>query len=149
MTARVVGLGRRFGGDDAVGLVVLDRLRGVGLAPDVELCEAASGVDLVELLSTPKRVVVVDAVVAEPPGEVRALRVEDVASGPEASLSSHGLGLVEALELARAVDPEGLTPDLRVVGISIAPPTGGSAQLSEAVAAALGPAVAAVKAALE
>jgi hydrogenase maturation protease len=148
LTARVVGLGRRYGGDDAVGLVVLDRLRGVGLAPDVELCEAASGVELVELLSTPKRVVVVDAVVAEPPGEVRALVVDQLATGPEASLSSHGLGLVEALELARAVDPEGLTPDLRVVGITIAPPTGGSYQLSPSVAAAVEPAVEAVRAAL-
>ncbi|KYF91531.1 hydrogenase expression/formation protein hupD [Sorangium cellulosum] len=122
MTARIIGLGQRAAGDDAAGLAVLEALRRQGLPGDAELVEARDASALVSLLQTPATVVVVDAVLASPSGEVLDLSLSDLAAGAPVPVSTHGLGVAQAIELARIAAPDRLSPDIRIVGVSIGRP---------------------------
>lgn len=119
MTTRIIGLGQRAAGDDAAGLAVLEALRRRGLPSDAEVVEARDTTALVALLQTPSTVVVVDAVLASPPGEVLDLSPSDLAAGAPVPVSTHGLGVGQAIELARITAPDRLSPDIRIVGVSI------------------------------
>lgn len=119
MTTRIIGLGQRAAGDDAAGLAVLEALRRRGLPSDAEVVEARDTTALVSLLQTPSTVVVVDAVLASPPGEVLDLSPSDLAAGAPVPVSTHGLGVGQAIELARITAPDRLSPDIRIVGVSI------------------------------
>ncbi|XXT21311.1 hydrogenase maturation protease [Sorangium sp. So ce429] len=122
MTARVIGLGQRAAGDDAAGLAVLEALRRRGPPSGAELVEARDASALVSLLQTPAEVVIVDAVLASPPGEVLDLSPSDLAAGAPVPVSTHGLGVGQAIELARLAAPDRLSPDIRIVGVSIGRP---------------------------
>jgi hydrogenase maturation protease len=133
----VVALGQRFGGDDAVGLAVGERLRG---APGVVVVEARDAADLIEAIEAGGDVIVVDAVrCAGEPGTVRVLLPEDL--GREASVSSHGLDVAGAIALARALRPDAPAPRVRIVGVTIAGSDPFREGMSPAVAAAVEPAV--------
>lgn len=144
MIPRVIGLGRRFAGDDAVGPMVIDALR---IAPGVksELHEAPDPSALVDLLRTPAEVVLVDAVVGDrPPGTVELLTPEVLAATGSPAMSSHGISVPLAIELARTLaGPGPFTPRIQIVGVHIERPRGFGAVLHEAVIAAV-PAAAAL-----
>ncbi|KYF79831.1 hydrogenase expression/formation protein hupD [Sorangium cellulosum] len=122
MTARIIGLGQRAAGDDAAGLAVLEALRRRAPPAGAELVEARDASALVSLLQTPAKVVIVDAVLASPPGEVLDLSPSDLAAGAPVPVSTHGLGVGQAIELARLAAPDRLSPDIRIVGVSIGRP---------------------------
>jgi hydrogenase maturation protease len=104
----------------------------------VELCEAADATALIPLLRCSGPVILVDAYVgADAPGVVRELKVEAIESAAPAPVSSHGLSVRQAIDLARVLDPAGLSPSLRIVGISIPPPRGPGTRLSTLVAQAV------------
>ncbi len=110
---RVICCGNRQRGDDAAGLLVADRLRGVGVEAEIrngevsELMEAWSGVD---------SVVLVDAVVTgKPAGTVQVWDGRKVAVRSISPASTHGLGVGEAIELARTLGR--LPKMLQVYGI--------------------------------
>ena len=133
---RVIGCGNPDAGDDAVGLVAvaeaapaLQHLEGVEVVPQ------AAPLELVHLLDGVSAAVVVDAI--RTPGASRApgtlVRAE---AGPDglpaeirSSLSSHGLGVAEAVGLAAAL---GDRPTVVVLGIEAGDVTAG-APLSGAV----------------
>lgn len=144
MNARVVGLGQRVAGDDAAGLAVLEALRRRGPPAGTELVEAKDAIALVSLLETPSKVVVVDAVLASPPGEVLDLSPQDLAAGAPVPVSTHGIGVAQAIELARLAAPDRLSPDIRIIGVSIGRPCRQELGLSPEVAAAVPRAVARV-----
>jgi len=134
--AVIVGIGQLAAGDDGVGLVVARALAARGH----ETRESADASILLTLLEDERRVVVVDAVVdGGAPGSVRQLDTGALVSG-SAHLSSHGLGVAEALELARTLYGAQVAGDIRIVGIAIDHPTGAMLGLSPAVAAAVEPA---------
>jgi hydrogenase nickel insertion protein HypA len=138
MTARVVGLGQRAAADDGVGLAVIDALRARGVPDGVELHACAEASALVELLRTRAPVVLVDAVVgAGAPGEVVALDPDRIDGRGPTPLSTHGVGVVEALAIARALYPAEVSPRVSVVGVAIEPPGRYSPELSPAVARAV------------
>jgi hydrogenase maturation protease len=143
--ARVIALGQAAAGDDGVGLAVLEALRREGVPPDVELVHAAEDGALVELLATPARVVLVDAVVGGRPGEVVELGPEEVEASGRRPVSTHGFGVGRAVALARVVAPEAVSPAIRVVGITIARPARYVQALSPEVAAAVPRAAARVR----
>lgn len=137
----MIGCGNPEAGDDAVGLLAVRGARAAGLErmPGVEVVEAGAGLQVIDLLRGVEAVVVVDAVRAprggRPPGTL--VRVE---AGPEglpadlgASLSTHGLGVAEAVGLAAALDE---APRVVFLGVEIAEVTAGS-PLSGPVAGAL------------
>lgn len=117
MGALVVGVGNADCGDDAAGVLVVERLAR-GAPPGVPCVTAPRDLlKLIDMWATAKRVVLVDASCAgEPPGTLR--RFDARAAPLPAGLrpfSTHGFGVVEVIELARAL---GRLPDrLDVIGI--------------------------------
>ena len=138
MTAVVVGIGQHAAGDDGVGLVVARALAARG----IETRESADASVLLPLLEAGRRVVVVDAVTGGgAPGTVSRLDAGALASGP-APLSSHGIGVAEALALAHTLYGAACVARVEIVGVAIERPAGPVFGLSPAVAAAVEPAAA-------
>ncbi len=127
----VIGLGNDLRGDDGAGLRVVRRLEG-RVPETVRLIEAPpDAVALLDLWEGSNRVVVIDAMRSGAPAGTVAM--VDVGSGREDTMSSHAMGLAEAVALARALDR--LPRRLRIYGIEAATLVHG-APLSEAVARA-------------
>jgi len=101
----VIGVGNLERGDDAAGRIALERLRG-RVAADVELIEASGEVTtLLAAIQGATAAYLIDACTSgAAPGTVYRL---DTAASPWQralrSCSTHGLGVAEALELARAL----------------------------------------------
>jgi hydrogenase maturation protease len=115
----VLGVGSPLG-DDQAGWLVIDALRacGVGEASGVTLTKLdRPGVMLLGHFEGASRVVLIDAMQAGgAPGEIRQLDEAnwgDYAGG----LSSHGVGVLDALRLAAALDA--LPPKLDLYGIEV------------------------------
>jgi hydrogenase maturation protease len=104
-TIRIIGLGNGMRGDDAVGLMAARRIR-QEVGDRVEVIEAEmAGVDLIELMKGAHSVLLIDAARSgQAPGTIHRL---DASAGPIGGQifprSSHALGMVDALELARAM----------------------------------------------
>ncbi len=143
--AVVIGVGNEFRRDDGVGPEVLSRLRAavpesVSLVPSdgepAALIEAWAGADLV---------VVVDALRAtsgQPqPGRTYRLEIGQAGQRSAATVSSHGLGLGEAIGLAQEL---GRMPGRLIVHAVEVGDCGYGVGLSPAVAAAAGRVAAAV-----
>jgi len=147
----VIGVGNEFRRDDGIGPEVLSRLREhVGAGPDAGTEIMAQLVnsdgepaDMIEAWTGAALAVVVDAVVADPshPGRLHRLVIgRDEASAAHA-VSSHGLGVGEAIGLAAAL---GRMPDCLVIHAAEAADVGHGVGLTPAVAAAAADLTAAV-----
>lgn len=113
----VIGVGNRDRGDDAAGPEVARRLA-AHPRPDTHVmeCDGRLGA-LFDAITCGRRVIVVDAMSSgAPPGSIR--RFDALAAPLPAifgTLSTHGFGVAEAVELARTL---GRLPDsLEVIGI--------------------------------
>ena len=131
---RILGIGSPLGADRAGWAVAEAAAEKLGERTTCE-CLDRPGANLVERLEEANDLILVDAMRAGlGAGEVRQLsRGEMLTGGP--LLSSHGLGVAQALELARAlgVVPEGL----RVFGVEVADLAEWPAGLTEPAATAL------------
>jgi hydrogenase maturation protease len=146
----VIGIGQALAGDDGVGLVVARELRSQGAGHEVTIVEIAEPTRMISHLLTSERVVVVDAIVAAgPPGEIVTMDAGSLAARGLRGVSSHGVGVVEAIALARALYPGLSSCDVRIVGVCIDRPSVGQHTLTPRVGAAVAAAIAAVRAALE
>lgn len=101
---RLIGVGNRFRGDDAAGLLVAERLRSE--LPELEVLELeGEPAGLIEAWDGAGAVVVVDAVSSgSPPGTIH--RLDAIGEGLPADVfraSTHAMGLAEAVGLARAL----------------------------------------------
>jgi hydrogenase maturation protease len=137
MRARVIALGQAAAGDDGVALVILERLRERGVPESVELVHATDDLALVPLLEPPVPVVIVDAVLHSPYGQVLELTPQELAHHALRPISTHGVGVCQAIELARALAPERSLPRIRIVAVTISRPRHYAQRLSRAVAAAV------------
>jgi hydrogenase maturation protease len=135
--ARIIGLGQALAGDDGVGLAVIAHLRQRSDLGDVELCEASDPSELVALLAHDRLVVIVDALLGTPAGTTREIGIAEIDAAGPSTLSSHGMGLSQAIELARTLAPDRFAPRLHIVAVTIARPRPGERRLSPAVAAAV------------
>jgi hydrogenase maturation protease len=133
----VIGLGRPAAGDDGVGPEVVAYLRRHGAPAGVELLTVPEPSALIPFLLTPIPVVLVDAVLADPPGRVLDLTFDLLAPRVPRPVSSHGLDLCEAVELVGALGGDDISGRIRVVAVSIARPRGLGFGLSPEVAAAV------------
>ena len=98
----ILGCGNRQRGDDAAGILVAERLRTVGIAADVCSGEVS---DLIEAWTGADEVVVIDAVVSGAhAGTVHVWDGERLPTFAASAGSTHGLGLAEAIKLARVLD---------------------------------------------
>ena len=138
--AAVICLGNRARSDDAVGPLIAEELSRHHPDVPVHISEGEPG-ELLELWSQLSRAILVDAVLTgrTVPG---TLHVFEVTAGPlpvRSHASSHGIGIPETIELARALHrlPDGI----RLIGIEAGSLEPGTA-LTPAVAAAIPEAVA-------
>ncbi|MCX5554692.1 hydrogenase maturation protease [Streptomyces sp. NBC_00038] len=145
----VVGVGNEFRRDDGVGWKVVARLRERSgnrpLPPGTEfaICDGDPG-RLIGLWEGAALAVVVDAAHAHPasPGRVHRLELDAERLDRPTTTSSHGLGLGEAVELARVLGQ--LPTRLVVYAVEGAESSLGTG-LSPAVAAAVEPLIASVE----
>ncbi len=140
MRIRVVGLGSPFG-DDAAGILVAQGLgAGDGLPADTEAVACRRPIELLDALEGVDGAVLVDATrSSRPPGTVHEPALDELREARP--VSSHGLGVGEAVALARSL---GRAPRrIAIVGIEAASTTGDG--LSAPVRAALPEATARVR----
>lgn len=116
MTTLVIGIGNRWRGDDGAGPEVAARVAKLALA-DVDVIVEDEPLALLDHLAGYAEVIVVDA--ARPGGHAGRVYVWPVGSEPLPRDphvgGSHGLGVVDAVELARAIGR--LPRRLTLVGI--------------------------------
>ncbi len=104
--ALVIGIGNELRGDDGVGLWVARRIAATSWPGVTAIAlEASDPSVLLQAWAGAERVYIVDAITAPlPPGSIVRL---DLSRHPEAgalpTVSSHGLGLAEAIALGRAL----------------------------------------------
>jgi hydrogenase maturation protease len=141
VTRLVIGVGAPDAGDDAVGLLVCELVRLA--APSVRVLTTTSPTALLDFWQPEDEVVVVDCVrTGAPPGSVEVRRLgTSPGSSRTTARGTHGFGVADAVELARALDRLPRRVDL--VGVEGADLALG-APLSPAVVAAVPAAVQAV-----
>jgi hydrogenase maturation protease len=138
VVVRIIGIGRRAGGDDGAGPAVIERLREKEMPPNIELHEVLEPSALIPLLEDAGRIIIVDAALgAGAPGTVLIVRPEDLDACPLSSLSTHGMSVGQAIALARVLAPEKVCPDISLVAIAAQKPGGVSFGLSAEVSAAI------------
>ncbi|MGQ9466463.1 MAG: hydrogenase maturation protease [Anaerolineae bacterium] len=114
----ILGLGNPLRGDDGVGPRVVAELLRRGLPDGVAAVDGGTGgLDLLHLLEGWERVVIVDAaILGRNPGEFLRFAPEEAHLVRSlASLSSHTVGLADALALARALGQK--LPDIVIYGV--------------------------------
>jgi hydrogenase maturation protease len=110
---RIICCGNPDRGDDGVGALVAERLRDFGIEAEIHSGEAF---DLIESWGGADNVVVVDAVeTGAPPGTVRLWDVRRASFSADKSVSTHGLGVLVAIRMARVLGR--LPEQLQVYGI--------------------------------
>jgi hydrogenase maturation protease len=120
-SVRVIACGNPNAGDDGAGVLAVAAVRGrLESLPGVEVVAHASPLEVVHLLEDADAVVVVDAIRTPDGGRAPGTLVRAEA-GPDglpaeirSSLSSHGLGVAEAVGLAAAI---GRVPRVVVLGV--------------------------------
>ncbi|HXX01905.1 MAG TPA: hydrogenase maturation protease [Candidatus Acidoferrales bacterium] len=109
----IIGCGNRQRGDDGAGIIAVERLRALGIP--AKICTGESS-ELIDAWSGADDVVVIDAVVTgAPTGTVHVWDGQHPMRPSRPSASTHGIGVAEAIELARTLGR--LPPKLRVLGI--------------------------------
>ncbi|HZP18494.1 MAG TPA: hydrogenase maturation protease [Terriglobales bacterium] len=99
---RIIGCGNLQRGDDAAGILVAQRLRELGL--EARTC-SGDPLALIDAWSGADDVIVVDAVTSgAPAGSIRTFDAQDPAVFLNPSASTHGMGVAEAIAMARELD---------------------------------------------
>ncbi len=110
MRKLVVGIGNPILGNDSVGVRVAEKLRNefdVKIATPTTLIEAISGYD---------RVVIVDAICGF--GKIGEIFEIEIAENLDIRLS-HSIGIMEMLSIAKAIHPDRIPGDIRIVAVEI------------------------------
>jgi hydrogenase maturation protease len=104
--AVVIGVGNEFRRDDAAGPAVISALAGRVPAGVTLTVNDGEPTRMIEAWAGAPLAIVVDAVRAEPavPGRLHRLVLDHTGMGPGGPVSSHGLGLADAIGLGRALD---------------------------------------------
>lgn len=137
LAARIIGIGQTMAGDDAVGLAVVEHLARTLDAADVEVIAVTEPSRMVPLLTDGANpVILVDAVLdGGRPGRVVVLKANRRSKAR--LLSTHGVGVRDAIALARATDPDRVASHIAIVGVTIANQNRRGAELSREIQAAI------------
>ena len=112
----IIGCGNRDRGDDAAGILAADRLRALDIAGIETRTSSGEPSELIELWAGATNVILIDAVVTgSAPGAVHQWDAQRSLHYGKATGSTHGLGVAEAIELARAL--KCLPANIRIYGI--------------------------------
>jgi hydrogenase maturation protease len=119
---RVLGCGSPLMGNDGVGLKVIEALHKTELEDlkDLDIEDAGvCGLDLLNLLDGARKVIIVDAILADsPPGSVHLIKGKDLLDGIEFHplVSVHDLTITDVLKIGEQVQE---LPEIVVIGIEI------------------------------
>lgn len=123
-TLRVIGCGNELTADDGLGVVLVKRLRDGETLSGRRRCDfsvvPSAGLELLDSLRPGEPILFVDAIASDdPPGTVRLIPLpsHSLEARPVSSLSSHGWGLLETIELARRLKPA--LPHILLLGIEL------------------------------
>jgi len=109
----IIGCGNRDRGDDAAGILAAERLRSRGIAAEIYSGESSA---LLEAWAGAEEVILIDAVqTGSPAGTVHVWDSHQTRPFRTSSGSTHGFGIAEAIELARALGR--LPAKLKIYGI--------------------------------
>ena len=102
----VVGVGNRNRGDDAIGPAIVDEINECAKGEFETLIAQGDLTDLVMRWSANTDVIVVDAMVSgmTPGTIVRVDGINEAIPTGKVTVSTHGIGLAETIELARRLD---------------------------------------------
>jgi hydrogenase maturation protease len=137
LNARIIGVGQKWACDDGVGRAVVYELRKLNCQFD--LVEIDDPSRLIELLCDgADPVVIVDAAMDGGPAG-RVLLIESSRRGPGQPhlLSTHGIDVMQAIEMARLAHPEIVARRIFVIGVTIVEALGRGENLSAPVRAAV------------
>ena len=122
---RVIGCGNSTASDDALGIELVERLHASADLSGPDLCDFSvvptAGPEMLDLLDAGGTILFVDAVASgSPPGTLHLIPLPSTSidAKPVSSLSSHGWGLLETIELARRLKPS--LPTMFLLGIELA-----------------------------
>jgi hydrogenase maturation protease len=128
----IIGCGNRERSDDGAGILVAERLRDLHIEAQTRL---GGTTDLIEAWKGADNVVVIDAMMTGAPvGTVQTWEGQQPLASVRATDSTHGLGVAEAIELARVLNR--LPARFRVYGIEgrrFGPGTEISAEVQHAI----------------
>ncbi len=117
----VLGVGNPLRRDDGIGPAVIrklsERKEESCILSDTDIVDGGTdGLGLIEYFKKYKRVILVDAVeMGKPSGSIKIFTPDEaVFYGGTDSLSTHGFGIPELINLARKLD---ILPELTVIGI--------------------------------
>jgi hydrogenase maturation protease len=114
----VIGVGNLLLGDEGVGVHAVRELKKRALPPGVEVLDAGvAGIGLLDLFPGAEKVLLIDAAdMNRPPGTVVRFTPDDIQShGESPKLSAHDVGLLEVLQLAKALGKS--PPQVVIVGV--------------------------------
>jgi len=114
----VLGVGNLLLADEGAGIHVVNQLRKMPLAPEVELMDGGTGgFELIAHFRGRKKVIMIDAVkTGGKPGTVFRFKPEDICLHQDKAISVHQFGLQELFFFARKI-----TPRLEIVVYGIVP----------------------------
>jgi hydrogenase maturation protease len=119
---RILGCGSPLMGNDGVGIKVIEALHKTELKDleDLDIEDAGvCGLDLLNLLDGARKVIIVDAILADsPPGSVHLIEGKDLLSGTEFHplVSVHDLTITDVLKIGEQVQE---LPEIVIIGIEI------------------------------
>lgn len=115
----IVCIGNDLVADDAVGYVIHKELLDTSLPEGTDLrFLGLGGMDLLEVVNGEDLLIVVDAVqLGGDPGTVHVLSWDKLPSMEPRPVSGHGIGVKEAIEVAKRLYPERVPGDIRLVGV--------------------------------
>jgi len=101
----ILGIGNPILRDDRVGHLLVQELGRYISSPEIELKETSlAGLDLAELLSGFDSAIIIDAIQTDgTPGEIYCLHPDDFQIEKSGRYNQHSTGLLQALELGRAL----------------------------------------------
>ena len=142
----VVGLGSPIMSDDAIGLMVAQRIEDMHLERVETRQEAVGGLDIIPVLWGYRHAIIVDAIKTEQyePGTIMIFDPEDF-EPTITNASAHDINLATAMAIGRDMEPEQMPVSVRFVAIEVEDLQTMREGLTEKVEAALDQAVNAVK----
>ncbi|MBI5096512.1 MAG: hydrogenase maturation protease [Nitrospirae bacterium] len=115
----VIGLGNLLMGDDGAGIYIIQELQRRRLPDHVDLIDGGTaGVGLVDILSSYRRVIVIDAIADQGsgPSDIRLFSPDDlILREGEGDYSIHDVELTSILSLMKSLDM--VIPDITIMGI--------------------------------
>jgi hydrogenase maturation protease len=114
----IIGVGNLLLKDEGLGIHVVRELEKKALPPGVEVLDGGvAGIGLLDLFQGARKLVLVDAAdMNRAPGTVVRFTPDDIRSRPgNPKFSAHDVGLLEVLELARALGQ--CPPEVVIIGV--------------------------------